>query len=349
MGHDGLSDLLPNLRTFDGEDVRPRYSFCPNPTGQMQRLLAGRAATVRWPPPAAALRRLLHTGGGSGGGGGDGESESVAYRMSMLRCPSSVGKKGLTWNSCTLIGRLNAPVRPCDSSSDEDPRAYTFLSVSPSSPVSSSSSSKFTLSPSFSRFPHPISNPHNLDRVALKLKGELANVGLKHLKHNDFVYVSGFLKSYHKVSPSGDRNIVYQIHVTELNYVLDQNKKPQDDKDSVHPSLMLSATPQMLKEKRYIDRLHLWQVFFANPYEWWDNRQSKRWANYPDFKHKDTHEKIWLQPDDPPWVRKQLELHDLEVVENGHKGNGRLLKNHDWKAQDFDYSDDEEVLHSAEA
>ncbi|CAN6292700.1 unnamed protein product [Urochloa humidicola] len=98
---------------------------------------------------------------------------------------------------------------------------------------------------------------------------------------------------------------------------------------------MLYATSKMLKEKRYIDRLHLWQVFFANPYEWWDNRQSKPWASYPDFKHNDTREKIWLHPDNPPWVRKQLELHDLEVAENGHKGNGRLLKNHDWKAQDF--------------
>jgi len=52
---------------------------------------------------------------------------------------------------------------------------------------------------------------NNLYRVALQLKGELANVGLKHLKHNDLVYVSGFLKSYHKVSSSGDRNIVYQV------------------------------------------------------------------------------------------------------------------------------------------
>ncbi|CAL4943209.1 unnamed protein product [Urochloa decumbens] len=297
----------------------------------MLRRLSGGAATVRspLPPPPLALRRLLHMGSGDGGEGGAGEPESVAYRMSMVRRPTSVRKRGLTWNSCSLIGRLDAPVRPYNNSSDNYPSAYTFLSVSPSSPSPSSSSSNFT--------------------VTLQLKGELANVGLKHLKHNDLVYVSGFLRSYHKVSPSGDRYIFYQIHVKELNYVLDQNKKPQDDEDSVHPSPMLSATPKMLKEKRYIDRLHLWQVFFANPYEWWDNRQSKLWASSPDFKHKDTREKIWLQPDDPPWVRKQLELHDLEVAENGHKVNGRLLKNHDWKAQDFDYSDDEEVQHSVEA
>lgn len=102
----------------------------------------------------------------------------------------------------------------------------------------------------------------------------------------------------------------------------------------------------MLKENEFLDRLRLWQVFFANPYEWWDNRQSKSWANYPDFKHKDTREKIWLRPDDPPWIRKQLELHDLEVAENGHKAS-RLLKNQNWKAQDFDCFDDG-VQHSAE-
>jgi len=183
--------------------------------------------------------------------------------------------------------------------------------------------------------------------VTLELKGELANVSLKHLKRNDLVYVSGRLGSYHKVSPSGERYIFYKIFVSELNYVLDQNK-PQNDSDSTSPPSMPSVTPQMQKENECIGRLRLWQVFFANPYEWWDNRQSKPWPTYADFKHKDTREKIWLRPDDPPWVRKQLELHDLEVAENGHRGNSRLLKSQNWKAQDFDYSDDE-AQHCAEA
>lgn len=97
-----------------------------------------------------------------------------------------------------------------------------------------------------------------------------------------------------------------------------------------------------------MERLRLWHVFFANPYEWWDNRQSKPWANCPDFKHRDTREKIWIHPDDPPWVRKQLDLHDLEVAENHHRGNSRLLKNQNWKAQDFDCFDDS-IQHYAEA
>jgi len=136
-----------------------------------------------------------------------------------------------------------------------------------------------------------------------------------------------------------------QIYVNELNYVLDQNKKLQNDADAIDPPAMPSITPQMLEENKCINRLCLWHVFFANPYEWWDNRQSKRHVNSPDFRHKDTRERIWLRPDDPPWVRKQLEIHDLERAENGHKGSGRLLKDYNWKPQDFDYY----LQYSAEA
>nr|CAB3493994.1 unnamed protein product [Digitaria exilis] len=216
----------------------------------LRRLAGGTAAVRSLPAAAAAVRRMLHIGGR--GGAGAEEPESVAYRMSMLRRPSSVGKRGLIWNWCSLIGRLDAPVQPYDGSSDEKPGAYTFLSVSHSSPASSSSSSKFTIGVDFALQYVPVSMK-NLNRVTLQLKGQLANVSLKHLKLNDLVF----------------------IDVKELNYVLDQTKKLQDVEGPVHSSLMPSATSQMLKENKYIDRLRLWQVFFANPYEWWDNRQSK--------------------------------------------------------------------------
>lgn len=107
-----------------------------SPACQMLRLLAAGAATAR--SPAAALRRLLHIGRAGG------DTESVAYRMSMLRRPSVVSKWEVTPNSCSLIGRLRAPVREYDYSCDGERMAYTFLSVAPSSP--SSSSSEFSLS-----------------------------------------------------------------------------------------------------------------------------------------------------------------------------------------------------------
>uniref|UniRef100_A0A8R7U4A5 Protein OSB1, mitochondrial n=2 Tax=Triticum urartu TaxID=4572 RepID=A0A8R7U4A5_TRIUA len=175
--------------------------------------------------------------------------------------------------------------------------------------------------------------------VTLQMKGAMANVCLKHLKYNDLVHVSGLLNSYHKVSGTGEKYMCYKIHVKELNYVHDP-KKPRNDKDSVDPASTPSADSQTLEEIKYRERLRLWQVFFASPYEWWDNRQYKPYASCPDFKHKDTREQLWLHPDDPPWVRKQLELIDQQTAESGRRdGRGRLT-NPRWNAQAFNYSDE---------
>ena len=56
---------------------------------------------------------------------------------------------------------------------------------------------------------------------------------------NDLIYFSNSLSLsfFHSLKP-----IILQLHVKELNYVLDQNKKPKDDEDSVHSSPMLGAT-----------------------------------------------------------------------------------------------------------
>uniref|UniRef100_A0A453HEZ7 Uncharacterized protein n=1 Tax=Aegilops tauschii subsp. strangulata TaxID=200361 RepID=A0A453HEZ7_AEGTS len=129
------------------------------------------------------------------------------------------------------------------------------------------------------------------------------------------------------------------IHVKELNYVHDP-KNPRNDKDSVDPASTPSADTQTLEEIKYRERLRLWQVFFASPYEWWDNRQYKPYASCADFKHKDTREQLWLHPDDPPWVRKQLELIDQQTAESGRRDGRGCLTNPRWNAQDFNYSDE---------
>ncbi|KAH8934858.1 hypothetical protein BDL97_17G001400 [Sphagnum fallax] len=54
-------------------------------------------------------------------------------------------------------------------------------------------------------------------------------------------------------------------------------------------------------------REKLWREFFSNPLEWWDGRHEKTNAKYPDFKHKKTHEALWLDdPWIPPWVEAEL-------------------------------------------
>lgn len=61
-------------------------------------------------------------------------------------------------------------------------------------------------------------------------------------------------------------------------------------------------------------------MFFANPNEWWDQRKCKTNPKQPDFKHRDTGEALWLSKHDPPWVTKQLELHDSKIAEGGFLG-----------------------------
>lgn len=76
------------------------------------------------------------------------------------------------------------------------------------------------------------------------------------------------------------------------------------------------------------ERLHLWQVFFASPYEWRDLRKRKVNPRQPDFKHKSTGEALWLSSHDPPWVTRQLELQDSRMGDMGfreHLNSGSSL------------------------
>ncbi|XP_041003842.1 protein OSB1, mitochondrial-like [Juglans microcarpa x Juglans regia] len=58
----------------------------------------------------------------------------------------------------------------------------------------------------------------------------------------------------------------------------------------------------------------LWQAFFANPVDWWDNRKNQRNPRYPDYKHKDTGEALWVEGRyNPPWVKSQLAILDTRM------------------------------------
>ncbi|ONI32841.1 hypothetical protein PRUPE_1G389600 [Prunus persica] len=150
-------------------------------------------------------------------------------------------------------------------------------------------------------------------RILLMMWGEMAELSFKHLKQNDFIYVSGCLGSYTKADQNGDSRLHHQLVVQELNYVA-QHGQGSSSKTYEEPQ---SDGGGAVSEK-YKDRLHLWQVFFANPYEWWDNREDKLNPRQPDFKHKDTGEALWLSPGDPPWIKRQLELLDTRMAQQGH-------------------------------
>lgn len=82
-------------------------------------------------------------------------------------------------------------------------------------------------------------------------------------------------------------------------------------------------TGEHFEAERHKDYLYLWQVFFSSPHEWWDNRENKKNSASPDFKHKDTGEALWLSPNDPPWVKRQIQLLDLNMaVQHQERGAG---------------------------
>ncbi|XP_073115866.1 protein OSB1, mitochondrial isoform X2 [Elaeis guineensis] len=219
----------------------------------------------------------------------DGAGESPAYRRSMLRPPPTVMPLSVRSNSCSFIGTVLRPVKRFARS---DRGAYTFLEVK--RPSRDPDSSSF--------------------QILLAMWNKLAEISLRHLKPNDFIYVHGPLGSYEKVNTSGIRETVFKIYVNDLNYVKQNNQnetshmlKSSEEEES------RGSTSGASNHEEYGDPLQLWQVFFANPYEWWDNRQCKPNSGYPDFKHKDTRECLWLRPDDPPWVRQQLQLYDSNL------------------------------------
>ncbi|KAL5780357.1 hypothetical protein ACOSQ2_011094 [Xanthoceras sorbifolium] len=153
-------------------------------------------------------------------------------------------------------------------------------------------------------------------RIALVMRGDMATFCEKHLKPNDFIYVSGRLKSYTKADQNRNLRIWYTVDVKDLNYVAKRGAALTSQK-----SEELKSGQGEAGMEKYENRFYLWHVFFTNPCEWWDNRKDKKTPKAPDFKHKDTGEALWLNPNDPPWIKKQLRLIDSKMDEQGLRGH----------------------------
>ncbi|KAL2895111.1 Protein OSB1 mitochondrial [Bienertia sinuspersici] len=143
--------------------------------------------------------------------------------------------------------------------------------------------------------------------ITLEMWDELAERAMLHLTPNDYIYISGELGSYTK-SLEGIEIVRYKVRAKELNYVkLDEPGKNSQKAVNSGKESGESTT------QKYSHRVHMWQVFFASPNEWYDRRKTKKNPKGPDFKHKSTGEALWLNASDPPWVKKQLELLDSRL------------------------------------
>ncbi|XP_024974983.1 protein OSB2, chloroplastic-like [Cynara cardunculus var. scolymus] len=174
--------------------------------------------------------------------------------------------------------------------------------------------------------------------INLTFWDELAHVASQHVEKGQQIYVSGRLVSDTVDSDDGKQQTYYKVVVQQLNFVERSSSSLSYDGDSnFNSSSGSSSMTTGKKQKNYAangtgSTEELWQAFFANPTEWWDNRKNKRSPNYPDFKHKDTGEALWVEGRyNPSWVKSQLSILDSRM-ESFHNQNAN-------KHSDFMFGD----------
>lgn len=120
--------------------------------------------------------------------------------------------------------------------------------------------------------------------------------------------MSGRLVSDVVESDEGKQQTFYKVVVQQLNFI-ERNLSTFALND--HASGRNFGSDPVHNNSSTVE---LWQAFFANPLEWWDNRKNKKNPKYPDFKHKDTGEALWVEGRyNPPWVKSQLAKLDMRL------------------------------------
>ncbi|KAL7198699.1 hypothetical protein ACSBR2_021075 [Camellia fascicularis] len=162
--------------------------------------------------------------------------------------------------------------------------------------------------------------------INLTFWDELAHVAFQHVEKGHQIYVSGRLVSDTVESEDGKQQTYYKVVVQQLNFI-ERNFSSvtlyDGDSNSATPGRKLSN----YTANNTGSTEELWQAFFANPVDWWDNRKNKRNPKYPDFKHKDTGEALWIEGRyNPPWVKSQLAILDTRM-ESFHDQNDAMQVN----------------------
>ncbi|KAJ7205384.1 hypothetical protein O6H91_Y485300 [Diphasiastrum complanatum] len=90
----------------------------------------------------------------------------------------------------------------------------------------------------------------------------------------------------------------------------------------VRARLQQQRKPSAFSTPRDLDRLvrmdQLWQEFFSDPSQWWDNRLTKKTPKDPDFKHKRTLEGLWVDGWlNPSWVKEKMASMTLGHTQSG--------------------------------
>ncbi|KAJ7529958.1 hypothetical protein O6H91_15G072200 [Diphasiastrum complanatum] len=86
-----------------------------------------------------------------------------------------------------------------------------------------------------------------------------------------------------------------------------------------------SAFSALQGSGRLVRMEQLWQEFFSDPSQWWDNRLTKKSPKYPDFKHKSTLEGLWVDGWlNPSWVKEKMASMALGHIQSGDGFRSRV-------------------------
>ncbi|KAK3149936.1 hypothetical protein QOZ80_3AG0225030 [Eleusine coracana subsp. coracana] len=158
--------------------------------------------------------------------------------------------------------------------------------------------------------------------VTLAFWDDLAIVASEHVKKGDRIFVSGRLVSDTVDEGPEKRQVYYKVVVQQLNFIesiqpvrLYEPESRQDAPGGKREDYF-DSTSGSAEDKNRASRSseELWQAFFANPLDWWDNRVNKKSPRHPDFKHKSTGEALWVDGrNNPNWVVSQLAVLDSRM------------------------------------
>ncbi|KAK7277589.1 hypothetical protein RJT34_22604 [Clitoria ternatea] len=144
---------------------------------------------------------------------------------------------------------------------------------------------------------------------------DLAHVASQHLLKGHQIYVSGRLVTDTVESDDGKNQTYYKVVAQQLNFI-EKGISSLSSQDYESDFAAAGSGKKVSSAANSTGSVvELWQAFFANPGEWWDNRNKKRNPKAPDFKHKDTGEALWIEGRyNPPWVKSQLEILDMRMA-----------------------------------
>ncbi|KAK2455436.1 protein OSB1, mitochondrial [Trifolium repens] len=159
-------------------------------------------------------------------------------------------------------------------------------------------------------------NATQMSWIHLKFWDELAHVASQHVQQGQQIHVFGRLVTDTVDSVEGKQQTYYKVVAQQLNFI-HRGDTPVTSHDQDFDFMMSDGGKKVSNvgnNSAGSSVVELWQAFFANPAEWWDNRKNKRNPKGPDFKHKDTGEALWIDSrSSPPWVKSQLEILDMRM------------------------------------